>query len=73
MSRNKKITLFYGDDDDLIYFIIGHFICLFWPVVQARHSFNSSQCICEGNYYFLNLVCLFVVFCNVGTSLVGVL
>ena len=34
---------------------IFHFICLFLPVVQTRHNFNSSQCTCEGKYSFLNL------------------
>ena len=59
-TQKQKITLSYGDDDELIDFIIGHLICLFWPVVQARQNFKySSQCICEGKYYFLNLV-LFV-------------
>ena len=50
---------FHGDDDDhdddLIFLIFFHFICLFWPVVQTRHNFNSSQCTCEGKYSFLNL------------------
>ena len=43
------------DDDDLSFLIIFHLICLFWPVVQTRHNFNSSQCTCEGKYSFLNL------------------
>ena len=62
-QKKKKKLFFYGDDDELIYFIIGHLICLVWPVVQARHNFKySSQCICEGKYYFLNLfVCCFLL------------
>ena len=76
--QKYKITWVFYDDDVgyyLIFLIIRHFICLFWPVVQSRHNFNSPLCTCEGKYCFLNLflfVCLFV-FCNVITSLVGVL
>ena len=58
------------DDDYLIFLIIFHFICLFWPVVQTRHNFNFCQCMCEGKYCFLNLflvVCLwFLVMSPVG-------
>ena len=58
---------FHGDDNDDDLLIIFHFICLFWPVVQTRHNFNSSQCTCEGKYSFLNLFLLvgLLLFTNV--------
>ena len=64
VQRLEIIRIFFhcdnNDDDDdddyyLIFLITFHFICLFRPVVQTRHNFNSSQCTCEGKYSFLNL------------------
>ena len=69
----------FDDDDGYYYFffIICHFICLFWPVVQTRHNLNCPLCTCEGKYCFLNLflfACFLIFFfCNVTTTLFGVL